>query len=218
MTEKKDTSATLGHVIDWPARMHDPGGDAIGRFVAYWSSMRRNGDVPMRSDIDPRGIEDLLPNAFIVEKIAPGLARLRIAGTHLSDLMGMDVRGMPLSALIVPPSRDSLSRALVNVFDRPALARIGLAAPGGFGRPALTGTLVLLPLRSDLGDISRALGCLVSRGVTGRAPRRFSLSTSEITPVTLSARASGAPAFAEPAAPFKFDSGTRGHLRLVKND
>ena len=44
-------------------------------------------------------------------------------------------------------------------------------------------TLVMLPLRSDLGDVSRALGCLVTRGVSGRAPRRFEIMSCRATPV-----------------------------------
>ncbi len=154
-------------------------------FCAYWSGMRRNGDVPRRSDIDPRGIETMLSNAFVAEKIAPGLARLRIAGSHLSDLMGMEVRGMPVSALIEPAHRETLADCIVELFDRPAKIEIDLAAKGGVGRPALTGKLVLLPLRSDLGDISRALGCLVTQGGIGRGPRRLEIAAHRIDPVEI---------------------------------
>ncbi|WP_299842770.1 PAS domain-containing protein [uncultured Roseovarius sp.] len=149
---------------------------SLAAFVAYWSSMRKGHDVPRRTDIDPRGIEALLENAFIAEKIAPGLARLRIAGTHLSDLMGMEVRGMPISALIAPEQRDELAELLVEVFDRPAIVKINLVSPAGVGRRKLKGTLLLLPLRSDLGDTSRALGCFLTDGLIGRTPRRFNIT------------------------------------------
>ncbi len=85
----------------------------LGAFVRYWESMRKLGDVPRRSDIDPRGIEPLLENALIVEKIALGLAWMRIAGSHLSDLMGMEVRGMPVSAFVEPAGREELADLLV---------------------------------------------------------------------------------------------------------
>lgn len=153
--------------------------------VNYWQGMRRGGDVPLRSAIDPRGIENLLSHAFIAEKVAPGLARLRVAGTHLSDLMGMEIRGMPLSALIDPGHRDQLADALVNLFEQPAQIRLTLYAPGSLRRAALTGALVILPLRSDLGDISRALGCLVTRGPLGLAPRRFEITECRVTPLDL---------------------------------
>ncbi len=148
---------------------------ALADFIAYWSSMRKGHAIPRRTDIDPRGIEALLENAFIAEKIAPGLARFRIAGTHLNDLMGMEIRGMPISAFIAPEQRDELSKLLVEVFDRPAIVKATLESPKAVGQRALGGTLVLLPLRSDLGDASRALGCLVTNGLLGRTPRRFNI-------------------------------------------
>ena len=154
-------------------------------FGNYWQGMRRGGDVPLRSAIDPRGIENLLSHAFIAEKVTPGLARLRVAGTHLSDLMGMEVRGMPLSSLIAPAHRDQLSDAMVNLFEQPAQIRLNLLAPGSVRRSALSGALVILPLRSDLGDISRALGCLVTSGQIGQAPRRFEITQCRITDLDL---------------------------------
>jgi len=157
----------------------------LAKFVAYWQRQRRNWDVPMRTDIDPRGIESLLPNAFIAEKVAPGLARLRIAGTHLSDIMGMEVRGMPLSTLIEPADRTRLADALVEVFERPAQLRLELESPGGLRRQTVRATMIILPLRSDLGDISRALGCLVTSGQLGPAPRRFRVVECQVTPVAL---------------------------------
>lgn len=180
----------------------------LRKFVSYWSSMRRDGDVPLRTEIDPRGIESLLSNAFIAEKIAPGLARLRIAGTHLSDVMGMEVRGMPLSTLIDIDDRPQLADALVELFERPAQVRLELAAPGGIRRAALAATLVILPLRSDLGDISRALGCFVSTGAIGATPRRFRIVNCEITPIDMTSKAPVA-GFAEPHARFEPKSAQR---------
>lgn len=150
---------------------------------AYWTEARHGHDVPNRSDIDPRRIEPLLSNAFIAERIAPGVTRLRVAGLNLSDMMGMEVRGMPLSCLIAPSARDAFALHLVDLFDGPAAVRMELHSPAGFGRPALRGTLLMLPLRSDLGDVSRALGCLIPRGALGRSPRRFEIQTCRATPV-----------------------------------
>jgi len=200
----------------------------IAAFYEYWQSMRHGSDVPRRSEIDPRGIESLLANAFIAEKIAPGLARMRIAGTHLADLLGMEVRGMPISAFIAPTHRDELAGLLVDVFERPATLQIELTSPGSIGKPALTGTLVMLPLRSDLGDISRALGCLVTQGPIGRAPRRFEMTSHQLRPLDLSPLASllndkkaeQLVGMAEDARPFNGTSpltdSERPYLRLVK--
>ena len=185
---------------------------ALREFRAYWTRMRRDGDVPRRSDIDPRGIEPLLSNAFIVERIAPGLARLRIAGSHLSDLMGMEVRGMPISAFLNPADRDALSQHMVRLFDEPAMIDLTLTSPGRAGAPALDGALVMLPLRSDLGDISRALGCLVTQGPIGRAPRRFSITHSKLNSIDITRP----PAFADPAPEPRLQTGFADRATLFE--
>lgn len=203
----------------------------LASLLSYWDSMRRNGDVPLRTEIDPRGIEDLLRNAFIAEKVSPGLARLRIAGSHLSEIMGMEVRGMPLSSLIDLSDRTVLSDALVDLFERPAKLRLEVSSPGSFRRAPMTGTLMLLPLRSDLGDISRALGCLVTTGEVGHTPRRFKITDLEITPIDLKDTSASARGFSEAqkklSAPSpalsrdsakKSNSSQRPYLRLVHSE
>jgi hypothetical protein len=141
----------------------------------YWDSMRVNGAVPRRTDIDPRNIQSLLEYALIIEKIAPGLARLRIAGQHLSDLMGMEVRGMPITSFVAPDHRDRLAHALTELFEHPAIVSMDLSAPTSLRQPAVSARLLLLPLSSDLGDVSRALGCLVSPRNVKTAPLRFNI-------------------------------------------
>ncbi len=64
----------------------------INEVEAYWYGLRSGRVVPFRSEIDPRGIERALPYTFILERIAPGLARFRLAGSHLNDLLGMSAR------------------------------------------------------------------------------------------------------------------------------
>ncbi|RKT34244.1 PAS domain-containing protein [Roseovarius halotolerans] len=223
-------TARKGNIVHLPGtgparRLRDQ--DLAG-FLDYWMAMRKGADVPRRADIDPRGMSPLLSEAFIAERIAPGLARLRIAGMHLSDLMGMEVRGMPLSALIEPQDRDRLAELLVDLFDGPARLEIGLTSVGSFGRPPLTGRLVILPLRSDLGDISRAVGCLVSDGPAGRTPRRFTITSSEVVRIGATSDAAAAPLTLDayradqpldPVVPARVrGNGDRSHLRLIETD
>ena len=160
-----------------------------GRFAAldevqrYWTALRGDRLVPLRSEIDPRGIQGALDSAFIVERIATGIARFRLAGSFLVDLMGSEVRGMPLSVLFNADARGELAEAVEAVFTGPETLRLQVAGERGLARPTLRGEMILLPLKSDLGDVSRALGCLATVGAVGRAPRRLVLQGVERTDI-----------------------------------
>ncbi|MGV8986742.1 MAG: PAS domain-containing protein [Cypionkella sp.] len=143
---------------------------------AYWEGLRENGGLPERDRIDPRGIAGALENTFLMERVAPGVARFRIAGMQLHDLMGMDVRGMPLSALFEPAARNRLADGLEGVFSTPAVLELWLEAERGIGRPALEGRLLVMPLTGVRGETDLALGCLAMSGALGRAPRRFAIA------------------------------------------
>lgn len=169
-------------VVSMMTRGNDRRTAPLREVEAYWHALCGADSIPLRSQIDPRGIEGALENAFLAERIAPGLAKLRVAGSHLSDLMGMEVAGMPLSAFFTPADRDRLFEAVTKLFAEPAILRLHLAGESGFGKPAMQGQLLLLPLRSDMGDITRALGCLVTQGMRGRTPRRFGISGIEVSP------------------------------------
>ena len=191
--------------------------------------------------IEPHGLRDALAHVFLIERIAPGQARFRLAGTHLTQVMGMEVRGMPLSAILVPASRDG-ARALVEaVFAGPSVVELALESDRGLGRPALQGRMILLPVGDDDENCDRALGCLVTEGDIGRGPRRFAITrqrTETVLPRPPVPPARQAPAFAEdqraftpPAHPAPAFSATdpiparvqpppRGkpQLRIVRND
>ncbi|WP_244936010.1 PAS domain-containing protein [Paracoccus siganidrum] len=168
-------------------RMADYGRNQPARIVqdlrCYWQSLRRGHAVPARADVEPHGIGRALDHAFILERIAPGAARFRLAGRHLIDLMGMEVRGMPICAVLSPSSRGRFSDVLETVFRAPQLAEFRLLARADYARPELTGRMLIMPLRSDLGDVTRALGCLVSEGEPGAAPRRFDVEADEVLPL-----------------------------------
>ena len=203
---------------------------ALSQIEDYWTGLRGSRLVPARADIDPRAISQSLEYAFILERVAKGLGRFRLAGMHLNDLMGMEVRGMPLTAMVLPKSRAAVSDALEGVFDEPAIVRMTLRSPASMGRPPLEAQLLLLPLRSDLGDVSRVLGCLVSDGKMGRAPRRFDVVEESRRTLIGYGDVRSAPAAAETEA-VETSSGedtaalasteaTSGvpHLRLVTSD
>ena len=198
---------------------------------AYWEALRQNGDLPRRAQIDPRGIESALDIAFLAERVAPRVARFRLAGRQICDLMGMEVRGMPLSALIAPEARDEFGEALARAFSGPAVVEMSLRAASGLTQPRLEARMLLLPLRADDGSVSRLLGGLAREGRLGFPPRRLDLTGMQI--IALEGAAAPPPdadatehhrtqGFAEPTAGFAGAPGSgprrRPHLRVIRND
>lgn len=156
----------------------------IATVEAYWHALRGYRAVPRRAEVDPRGIENALEYAFILEQIAPSVGRLRIAGSHLSDILGMEVRGMPLSAFFMPEARDDLAACIEKVCSDPTIATLTVEAEPGIGKPVLEARLLLLPLRDESGEVNRILGCFDSNGSIGRAPRRFAIKSRRLTQIT----------------------------------
>lgn len=197
----------------------ESGEHGLAELRGYWEALRVGGGLPERDRIDPRGMAGVLDRCFLAERIAPGLARLRLAGAALCDMIGMELRGMPLSALFLPEARMRLAAALEPVFAAPAILDARVEGEGGWGRPALRARLVLLPLTNAGGAVDVALGAICLPGETGRAPRRLDLGrvlherlagvgTPLVAPVA---------AFAEAPRPWRAPPG-RAHLRLVKNE
>ncbi len=206
----------------------DTGFSALSQVESYWEALRGSRLVPKRSEIDPRGIEHALEYTFVLERIAIGMARFRIAGSHLCNIMGMEVRGMPLSSFITPSGRETLGSVLEDVFQSPSACELEMEAEVGRKKPAMEARMVLMPLRSDLGDVSRILGCFVAKGELGTQPRRFEIVTTKLRCLSagkieqyvpqqceIAARPSG---FREKQTDFNHASApTKApHLRLIK--
>ncbi|APX14752.1 diguanylate cyclase [Phaeobacter inhibens] len=172
---------------------------------AYWTALRRGDDIPSRSQIDPRGLENILPQTFILERIAPGIARFRLAGQRVNEMAGMEVRGMPITAFFTPAARKQVSAALETMFDTPAIIELTLQTENNRLRGAREARMLLLPLRSDLGDVSRALGVFISEGNPTGTSQRFSVTETQIRQVSPTGDApfKAKPRAADQAAPVK---------------
>lgn len=156
---------------------------------AYWSALRREGDIPWRNEIDPRGLEPVLRHVFILERTAPDQAQFRVAGQQVNNLAGVDLRRMPLAALFAARHRAAVGALLRDVFAMPAVGDLVLTAGGAddTGNPGggtLEARMMLLPLRSDSGEVGRALGILLSDQDMPATPRRFELLRAEARPVS----------------------------------
>ncbi|WP_022703452.1 PAS domain-containing protein [Pseudorhodobacter ferrugineus] len=228
MTERDETvSSGLG-----ADRRVDP----LAQVRAYWEGLRDEGGIPLRAQINPRGLEAALSSTFLIERVAPGIARFRIAGMDIADVMGMEVRGLPISAMFTPTARPALAKSLEQVFAEPATLALDLIALAGLGRPAMTARLIVLPLLDDAGQSTLALGCIALTGDIGRSPRRFDIGRASVTALVRTDRSRDTPAqrsefppqivagvaqhaFAEPPKPFDAPSretAAKSYLRVVK--
>lgn len=176
----------------------------------YWRGLCGNGSLPRRADVDPADIDGALPYTFVAETVAPGIARLRVAGRMLNDMTGMDVRGMPLSALFSADARPMLADGITSLMQGPALVDMPVRLPRTMLRRAQAGRLLMLPLLDRDGAVTRILGAIVMDGVAvGRGPLKLDIAESgavRIEPAPTMARPGSAPMAGRPG------------LRLVVNN
>ncbi len=172
----------------------------IASLKSYWERLRAGRIAPYRAEIDPREFETALDNMFIVERIAPGNLRLRLAGMKICEIAGMEVRGMQPGLFVAEPDQARFERLLDVVMSEPAVVEIGLETNV---QPAPSrATMLLMPLRSDFGEINRVLGCLGLDSPFFHPPLTFTLKNVSINPVQAvaaetSSRSRALPGFAE---------------------
>lgn len=163
---------------------------ALAELEAYWSALPRTRGLPKRTDLDPSSLGPLLENAFVLERIAPGVARIRVAGRAVGALLGIEPRGLPLTAAFLPQARAAMANYVEAVFSGPSIVELPLEGPRALGQPRLQGRIIILPLLDDFGRVSRAIGMLVMSGRKGIGGRRFVISDSDAPRVEPVARLS----------------------------
>ncbi|PIV76651.1 MAG: hypothetical protein COW55_00870 [Rhodobacteraceae bacterium CG17_big_fil_post_rev_8_21_14_2_50_65_11] len=156
----------------------------LARTQRYWSSLRQDAKPPARADLRADGLGDALRHAFLIDRVRPGALRFRLAGQHLSRLMGMDVRGMPLRAFFEIRDRKLLMEKAEQMFEDPATLLLQLVSDAQ-GRALLQGQMHLLPLRGASGLVDCALGVLATDGPVGLPPRRFRIRHAALSPLAL---------------------------------
>lgn len=147
----------------------------ISRVTDYWASLPRHGGAPQRSSVQAADLTDALPHIFLAQIVTTRVAKFRIVGHQIEDLMGMEMRGMPLTALFTGTAREEIQSAVTHV-RRGARVLLSLEAETGFGLPKLDAVLALMPLSDSSGTITHLMGVVEPSGTSGRRPRRFALA------------------------------------------
>lgn len=175
----------------------------LSSLKSYWDRLRAGRVAPYRAEIDPRQFESALENMFIVEKLGPENMRIRLAGMKICEMMGIEVRGMQPGFLIDDADRTRFDRLLNVVMDEPAVVELKLSAPNRMGR--YRATMLLMPLRSDFGDINRVIGCTSGADDVFAPPLSFIIEDVAVTPIEASQGAEPLqpmPGFAEARSAF----------------
>ncbi len=160
---------------------------SIAQIEAYWNTLKDPQALPPRHAIDPGEIAKSLPNAFILEHVAEQNTRFRVAGSKVTNVLGMDLRGMPITSLIAPDDRPLFSEIVEDMFRMPATARVHLHWSKA-ETSAPIGQLLLLPLTDQNGKCARAIGCLEYKGRKPKFPNRFYLSGSVVRQIPMNDR------------------------------
>lgn len=148
----------------------------LANLEAYWKTLRHAQQIPSRSALNPSQIDGALSSSFILQRVAPGTARFRVAGQRLHDLIKMDARGMPFTTLFQPDARDQIKSLTEAAFSEPAIIGLPLVSHGSVLRPTVYGAMVLLPMQDDHGVTNRLLGALITPDIHHARARRFEVN------------------------------------------
>ena len=127
---------------------------------AYWASLRRNGRLPSRAQLDPVQLKRLLPTISLIDVVphqAGHFFRQRLAGTGLYSVYGCEITGRRLDEIYgeaeVSYWREQLNQVVETA--RPAVGCQPVASRSG----SVSSLLWLrLPLASDGMTVDMILG------------------------------------------------------------
>ncbi|MEM1377758.1 MAG: PAS domain-containing protein [Pseudomonadota bacterium] len=121
----------------------------------YWTGKRQQSRPPLRSEIAPAAISNLLGNTFILEESDSGIT-FRLAGTKLCAAFGRELRGMALVNLFSPKDRQISAKALQATITGNTII-VGEVIARTAGEKQVEMELLLMPLADEQ---TRMLGSL----------------------------------------------------------
>lgn len=168
----------------------------------YWDELRGHRVAPRRSDLNPNRFGAALEHMFILETSQDGPLRIRLAGTRLCDMMGMEPRGMPARAIFLLADQQHADNLLNEVVRNPALIDITLNATSESGA-VYEGGMMLRPLCDDFGTVTRVLGCIVMDAPQFEVNLDIGISSASVDTLGEPARSMEPAGFAEEQTPFE---------------
>lgn len=130
----------------------------IHRLHSYWSSkIGADGAIPLRSDIEPLEMVEILPSIAIIEAV-DGRWRYRLIGTRIVEFVGRDSTGKYFDELHFDRAEPIWHRRYTRVFGGDVLQ--GRDVMDWVGREFMPYYWIGLPLRMPDGQIGQAIGAL----------------------------------------------------------
>jgi hypothetical protein len=173
------------NVVPFENYKHEGDSETLREIERYWLQLRGSFLLPQSGNLKAEDLKPYLSNIFIADKIAPGLVQIKTAGPGISASLGMDPRGMPLSALFWAQARGPLASAVHATLDTPEVTRLSLHAATNPLMPAIAAKMLLLPLLNNQPEPNRIFGVLTcSCSKTNDRPR-FEITKTQSYPLDL---------------------------------
>jgi len=123
----------------------------------YWISLSVDGALPRKADLQPRDIDKLLPNLFILGKEAGGILRIRLLGTGLSEGRGEDLTGAEALDLYPRSQRSMYADLFTAVLNLPCGCLLGRRNDSEQYR-SIRFLSIILPMAGDNGETEFLVG------------------------------------------------------------
>ena len=132
---------------------------ATRMLFSYWDTLRGERAAPERGEIEPGEIRHILADTFILELNKDRTADIRLAGTRLCALFGMELKAQRFAQLWPDQAAREVQRFTDIVTDETAGLVVGLSGTTD-EQDVVDLEMILLPLRHRGRTHARALGAV----------------------------------------------------------
>ncbi len=134
--------------------------EAVSRSLfSYWNTLRGDRPAPKRFEIEPSRIANQLPDTFVLERLDDTSLSFRLAGTRITDALGMELRGRNLFDLFTVQDATTLQHQMEIVTKQCAVGLFRFAADNGDGL-SVSFEMLILPLTHIRDSVERYLGSM----------------------------------------------------------
>ena len=133
----------------------------LSDFVSCWHGLAPPGALPLYADLHPRSLAPFMPRLIVLERTAPGDARILLAGSAVCAEFGRELGGGSFGSLWSERDRKDVSRLIDIVFDEAEALRIAAKALRVESTPTDL-EFAFVPLARPTQGKQRLLGCCTS--------------------------------------------------------